>query len=161
MERRLALHRLAVLCGWREVARLVQDVVVSAVGVRGEMEAAKNNLRSVKKTDHGRVWQRHTRVVRRLGEGRHIDLVALGTVQIHDLEADAGGGDDGFRERDNGHVVDLAVGSFDVQGAVRLDVAHGDEVFEVVRVLLHPRAREQLAGSALRLQHNGGELTLK
>jgi len=83
-------------------------------------------------------------VVGGLGVEAAVDLLAGRAVQVPDLEAEAGGLDEGLGEGGDADVVGLALRGLDVVGAVGLDVAHGHEVAEVVGVRLHPGAGEQL-----------------
>jgi hypothetical protein len=70
-----------------------------------------------------------------------VDFFPGGAVQIPDLEAEAGGFDQGFCKGSDADVVSLALGGLDVVAAVSLDVSHGHKVAEVVGVRLHPGAR--------------------
>jgi hypothetical protein len=77
-----------------------------------------------------------------------VDLLSGGAVQIPYLQAETGGLDEGVGEGVDADVVSLALGGLDVVAAVRLDIAHRDEVTELVGMRLYPGAGQELHRSA-------------
>jgi hypothetical protein len=90
----------------------------------------------------------HPLVVCRLCVEAAVDLLSGGAVQIPHLQAETGGLDEGVGEGVDADVVSLALGGLDVVAAVRLDIAHRDEVTELVGMRLHPGAGQELHRSA-------------
>jgi len=74
-----------------------------------------------------------------------VDLVNGRAVQIHDVDAEAGGLDDHLGEGGNANMIDFAFGLFDVFSAIRLDVGIARDEWDVfVRMHLDPGARQEL-----------------
>ena len=95
-----------------------------------------------------RIGKRHLMVVCWLSIEAAVDLFARRTVKIPNLETKARGLDQGLGEGGDADVVGFTLRGLDVVAAVRLDVAHGDEVPEVVCMRLHPGTGEKLRGLA-------------
>jgi hypothetical protein len=75
-----------------------------------------------------------------------VDLLARRAVEIPNLETKAGRLDECFTKGGEADVVKLALRGLDVVAAVRLEVAHGNEVAVLVWMGLQPSTGKELHG---------------